>query len=47
MTVIDVDYDPVIFEEKLKMVEKNYIGSYLPEYFEHRVPRNLNPITVN
>ena len=43
----DIDYDPVFFEEKLAIVEKNYIGSYLPEFFEKRLPRNLEPITVN
>jgi hypothetical protein len=45
--VVDIDYDPVFFEEKLKIVDNNYLGTYLPEYFEKRAPRNLEPITVN
>ena len=43
----DIDYDPVFFEEKLAIVDNNYLGCYLPEFFEQRLPRNLEPITVN
>ena len=41
-----MDYDEE-FEDKLKMVEKNYYCSYLVEFFEKRTPRNLDPITVD
>ena len=47
IAVDDIDYDPVFFEEKLAIVDKNYLGCYLPEFFEKRLPRNLEPITVN
>ena len=41
-----MDYDEE-FEEKLKIVEKNYYSSYLVEFFEKRTPRNLDIITVD
>ena len=41
LLVIDVDYKEVLFNEKLKIVQKNYFGQYLVEFFEKRVPRRL------
>ena len=44
---IDVDYDEVMFNESLKLVQRNYFGQYLPEIFENRVPRRLPPIDIS
>ena len=41
LLVIDVDYNEELFNKKLKIVQKNYFGQYLVEFFEKRVPRRL------
>ena len=46
ITVIDMEYDKE-FEKHLVDVEKNYYDSYLVEFFEKRLPRNLDSITVD
>ena len=47
--VVDVDYEEELFAEKLSLVQQNYFGHFLVEYFEKRLPRRLEPfkITVN
>ena len=47
LLVIDVDYKEVLFNEKLKIVQKNYFGQYLVEFFEKRVPRRLPPFDLS
>ena len=41
-----MEYDKE-FEKHLVSVEKNYYDSYLVEFFEKRLPRNLDSITVD
>ena len=47
LLVLEMKYDQQFFEEKLKMVVKNYKEQYLVEYFEQRTPRRLEKLTVN
>ena len=47
LLVIDVDYKEELFNEKLKIVQKNYFGQYLVEFFEKRVPRRLPPFDLS
>jgi hypothetical protein len=44
--VEDVDYDPIFFEEQLRKAEENYKTIFAPDYFENRIPRNLDAITI-
>jgi hypothetical protein len=43
---IDVDYCEDLFKEKLELVQRNYFGQYLVEFFEKRVPRRLPPFNI-
>ena len=42
-----MEYDQQFFEDKLEMVKKNYEEQYLVEYFEQRIPRRLEKLTLN
>ena len=44
---IDVDYCEDLFKEKLELVQSNYFGQYLVEFFEKRVPRRLPPFNIS
>ena len=44
---MDVDYVEDLFNDSLKIVQRNYFGQYLVEIFENRVPRRLPPVDIS
>ena len=46
LLTIDVAYDDAFFQQVLKDVKKNYYSVFIPDYFEMRTVRNLQPITL-
>jgi hypothetical protein len=39
--VEEITYDEELFKEKLQEVQSKYYSLFVPEYFEHRLVRNL------